>query len=73
MTGHVKYFATSFVAPSDRTAPVHHLDPETTVDAYCFRNGQAHGDQAAWIAINHAGESAWLHADALSVAQLPYC
>ncbi len=74
VTGYVKDYTTSFTSPSDTSVAVHHLDPGTTVDTYCFRNGQAHGGQAAWFAINHDGETAYVHSSALSVSTtLPHC
>jgi hypothetical protein len=71
----VTKYAASFTGPSTTASVVHEmLEPDTVVDAYCFRIGQPLDGNAVWFAINHDGETGYIHRAALSApTDLPHC
>lgn len=72
--GVVKSFATTYTSPSNESKRVHHLQPGTEVDMYCFREGQVINGNPLWFIINVDGQSAYIHRDMINPpAELPHC
>jgi hypothetical protein len=73
VTGFVKAPATAYSSPSNQSKAMYFLDPGTSVDTYCVREGQLLDGDPKWFIINAKGASAYVHNDLISVADVPHC
>ena len=72
--GVIKAFATTYTSPSNQSDKVHHLQPGTEVDTFCYREGQVLDGNPLWFIVNVDGQSAYVHRDLINPpADVPHC
>jgi hypothetical protein len=72
--GVIKGFATVYSSPSDQSERMYHLQPDTTVDTWCYREGQVLNGNPLWFIINVDGLSGYVHRDLIAVDRnVPHC
>jgi len=66
--GIIKYYTTSYSAPSNQTGVVHTgLLKDTIVDVHCFREGQVLNGNGYWFVVEKDGDAGYVHSEAISV------
>jgi len=73
VTGWTKGFTTAYSSPTNQSKVMYDLDADTSVDTYCWREGQVLDGDPRWFIINTKGASAYVHVDLISVGEVPHC
>lgn len=70
----IKAPTTSYTSPSNRSVPVHALQPGDRVDSLCFTEGERVHDSYYWFRIVKDGNTGYVNRDAISApVDLRHC
>ena len=73
--GLITQVTTSYSSPSNLSVPVHEdLQPGTTVDTLCYRQGQSLNGTSVWFMIGKDGERSYVNRAAIQpLGDVPAC